>query len=59
MEKKMRVKKETTTFWRLIKTWMKWLKIKNGLRSLNDRDLGNNRVTRIDVAQATSDLFRI
>jgi hypothetical protein len=56
---KMNIKKETTIFWRLIKTWIKRLKTKNGLRSLNNRDLGGNRVIRFDVVQVTSDLFRI
>ena len=35
----MSLKKELFTFLGLVKTWMKWLKIKNELRSLNDRDL--------------------
>jgi uncharacterized protein YjiS (DUF1127 family) len=59
MEIKMILKKDILNFLGLIKTWMKGLKNRNGLRSINDRVLRNIGSTRIDVVQGTNELFRI
>ena len=59
MEKKMSLKKDILNFLGLIKTWMKGLKNRNGLRSINDRGLRNIGLTKVDVVQGTNELFRI
>ncbi len=59
MEKKMSLKNGKSTFPGLIKTWMKVLKNRNELRSLNERDLKDIGLTKVSVVQGTNDLFRI
>ena len=55
----MSLKKDILNFLGLIKAWMKGLKNRNGLRSINDRGLRTIGSTRIDVVQGTNELFRI
>ena len=55
----MSLKNGKSTFLGLIKTWMKVLKNRNELRSLNERDLKDIGLTKVSVVQGTNDLFRI